>query len=62
VSQALALCLKGSLPLKLFEYLLYLLIYDNKCYENLEKCENALLEKNFKVHFSTFFSSQIVTQ
>jgi hypothetical protein len=52
---SLTLSLKGSLPLKLFEYLLYLLRYDKKCDENLTKHENALLETNSKVVFSTFF-------
>jgi hypothetical protein len=42
----------------LLKYLLYLLRYDIKCDEkSWKKRENALLEKNFKVIFSTFFSA-----
>ncbi len=40
---------------EIIQYLWYLLSYDKKCDENLEKCENAQLEKILKSNFQLFF-------
>jgi hypothetical protein len=52
---SVSLLSQGLITVEIFKYLLHFLRYDKKC------DENALLEKNFKVVFSTYFVSNCQT-